>query len=108
VAPIPGSGAQSQPSREERKKLDAEVRRKMKAEQVRKAEVERLEGRIAETEAAIRALEARMSVPGFYDDRTAAQTAASEHQALMWKVGELMQRWEDLQTDSDLAPASDR
>jgi len=103
-----GSGAPPPPSREERKKLDAEVRRKMKAEQTRKAEVERLEGRIAETEGAIRALEARMSAPGFYDDRAAAQAAASEHQTLMWKVGELMQRWEDLQTDPDLAPASDR
>jgi hypothetical protein len=26
----------------------------------------------------------------------------------MWKVGELMQRWEDLQTDPDYAAASDR
>jgi len=108
AAASPESGATPQPTREERKKLDAEVRRKMKAGQARKAEVERLEGRIAETEAAIRALEARMSAPGFYDDRAAAQTAASEHQTLMWKVGELMQRWEDLQTDPDLAPASDR
>ncbi len=97
-----------QPSREERKKLDAENRKKSKAEQARKAEVERLEGRIAETEAAIRALEARMAVPGFYDDRAGAQSAADEHQALMWKVGELMQRWEDLQSDPDFAPASDR
>ena len=103
-----GGSAPHQPSREERKKLDAEVRRKMKAQQVRKAEVERLEGRIAETEAAIRALEARMSAPGFYDDRAGAQSAADEHQALMWKVGELMQRWEDLQTDPDFAHATDR
>ena len=80
----------------------------MKAEQQRKAEVERLEGRIAETEAAIRELEARMSTPGFYDDRVAAQKAADEHQSLMWKVGELLQRWEDLQSNPDLAAASDR
>src|SRR4051794_30395324 len=63
VSPSPAGGAQSSPSREERKKLDAELRRRLKAGQARKAEVERLEGRIAETEAAIRALEARMSVP---------------------------------------------
>jgi hypothetical protein len=49
-----------------------------------------------------------MAVPGFYDDRAGAQSAADEHQALMWKVGELMQRWEDLQSDPDFAPASDR
>ncbi|MFN7917246.1 MAG: ATP-binding cassette domain-containing protein [Vicinamibacterales bacterium] len=98
----------AQPSREEKKRLDAELRKKMKAESARKAEVERLEGRIAETEAAIRDLEARMAAPGFYDDRAAAQKAADEHQALMWKVGELMQRWEDLQSDPDLAATSDR
>jgi hypothetical protein len=97
-----------QPSRDERKRLEAEARRKSRAEQARKAQVEALESRIAETEAAIRDLEARMAVPGFYDERDAAQKAASEHQSLMWKVGELMQQWEDLQTASDLAAASDR
>ncbi len=106
--PQAAAAAPTQPSRDEKKRLDAEVRRRMKAEQARKAEVDRLEGRIAETEAAIRELEARMSAPGFYDDRAAAQKAADEHQSLMWKVGELMQRWEDLQSDPDLAPASDR
>ena len=35
-----------------------------------------------------------MAAPGFYDDRSAAQKAADEHQSLMWKVGELMQRAE--------------
>ena len=75
----------------------------MKAAQVRKSEVDRLEGRIAETEAAIRELETRMAAPGFYDDRAAAQKAADEHQALMWKVGELMQRWEDMQSNAGLA-----
>jgi ATP-binding cassette subfamily F protein 3 len=102
------SAAAPATSREERKRLDAEARRKSRAQQARKAEVERLEGRIAETEAAIRELEARMAAPGFYDDRSAAQKAADEHQSLMWKVGELMQRWEDLQTDPDLATTSDR
>ena len=48
-----------------------------------------------------------MAAPGFYDDRTAAQKAADDHQALMWKVNELMQRWEDLQADPDLAAADD-
>ncbi len=57
------------PGRDERKRIDAELRKKQKAGQARKAEVERLEGRIAETESAIRELEARMAAPGFYDDR---------------------------------------
>jgi ATP-binding cassette subfamily F protein 3 len=103
----PGSGAATPPNRDEKKRLDAEARKRQKAGQARKAEVERLEGRIAETETAIRELEARMAAPGFYDDRAAAQKAADDHQALMWKVNELMQRWEDLQSDPDLTTASD-
>ncbi len=94
-------------SREERKRLDAEQRKLARAAQQRKAQVDALESRIAETEASIREIEVRMAAPGFYDDRAAAQKAADEHQALMWKVGELMQQWEELQSDSDAAsPAS--
>jgi ATP-binding cassette subfamily F protein 3 len=104
----PAAAAAQPPSREERKRLEAEARRRSRAEQARKTQIESLEARIAETEASIRALEARMAAPGFYDDRDAAQAAASEHQSLMWKVGELMQRWENLQADADLAAASDR
>jgi ATP-binding cassette subfamily F protein 3 len=100
--------ATTTPTREERKRLEAEARRKSRAEQARKAQVDALEERIAETEAAIRDLETRMAAPGFYDDRESAQKAADEHQTLMWKVGELMQRWEDLQTDPAYAAASDR
>jgi ATP-binding cassette subfamily F protein 3 len=101
------ASAPPQSTREDRKRLDADARRKSRAEQARKAQVDTLEARIAETEAAIRDLESRMSAPGFYDDRAASQKAADEHQALMWRVGELMQRWEDLQTSTDLAAATD-
>jgi len=110
AAPAPADSRATGPSpvpREERKRLDAEARKKSRAEQARKAQVDALEARIAETEAAIRELETRMAAPGFYDDRAAAQKAADEHQALMWKVGELMQKWENLQTDSDLAATAD-
>jgi len=103
--PAPASAASPRPSHEEKKRLDAEARKKAKAEQARKARVDAVESRIAETESAIRDLEARMAAPGFYDDRSASQKAADDHQALMWKVGELMQQWEDLQADSDLATA---
>jgi ATP-binding cassette subfamily F protein 3 len=101
------ASAPAQPTREERKRLDADARKKQRAEQARKARIDAIEARIAETEAAIRDLEARMAAPGFYDDRAASQTAADEHQALMWRVGELMQQWEDLQTASDLATTAD-
>jgi ATP-binding cassette, subfamily F, member 3 len=107
AAPVKASPPAPQINRDERKRLDADARRKARAQQARKAQVDTLEARIAETEASIRELEGRMAAPGFYDDRAASQKAIDEHQALMWKVGELMQRWEDLQTDSDLATTAD-
>jgi ATP-binding cassette subfamily F protein 3 len=86
------------PSREEQKRADAEARRVQKAEQARRARIDDLEARIAECENAIREIEQTMSAPGFYDDRTAAQPVIDQHQALMWKVGDLMHQWEELQS----------
>ncbi len=40
---------------------------------------------------------AKMSAPGFYDDRDAAKPVIDRHQALMWEVGDLMSQWEALQ-----------
>jgi hypothetical protein len=87
--------------------VDAEARRKARAEHARRAQIEELEARIAETEAAIREIEQAMAAPGFYDDRPSAQAAVDRHQALMWTVGDLMHRWEQLQTISNLAGAAD-
>jgi ATP-binding cassette subfamily F protein 3 len=98
----------AEPSREERKRADAEARKKSRAEQAKRAEIGALEAQIAATENAIRDLEQRMAAPGFYDDRASAQPVVDEHQALMWKVGELMHRWEELQSASDVAHAADR
>ena len=40
--------------------------------------------------------------------KTARRTADDRpHQSLMWKVGDLMHRWEELQSAYDLATASD-
>jgi ATP-binding cassette subfamily F protein 3 len=97
----------TEPSREERKRADAEARRKSRAEQAKRAEIDALEAQIAATENAIRDLEQRMAAPGFYDDRASAQPVVDEHQALMWKVGDLMHRWEQLQSASDVAHTAD-
>ena len=64
----------------------------------RRARIDDLEARIAECENAIREIEQTMSAPGFYSDRAAAQPVIDRHQALMWKVGELMHQWEELQS----------
>jgi ATP-binding cassette, subfamily F, member 3 len=88
---------------EEKKRVDAEARKKQKAVEARQERIASLETRIAETEAEIKELEQAMAAPGFYEDRTAAQPVLDRHQALMWRVGDLMHQWEELQSLSDRA-----
>jgi ATP-binding cassette subfamily F protein 3 len=85
------------PSHEEKKRVDAEARKQQRAAQARQSEIDRLEQQIADCETAIKALEQTMSAPGFYTDHQAAQPVIDQHQALMWKVGDLMHQWEALQ-----------
>ena len=82
--------------RETRKRATAEARRRERATADRHRRIADLESRIAEREQAIKEIEASMVTPGFYDDRGAAQPIIDRHQALMWEVGDLMQRWEML------------
>jgi ATP-binding cassette subfamily F protein 3 len=91
--------AQQQPkvAHAEKKRADAEARRAQRAAQAHQAKIDELETRIAACEESIRELEQTMSTPGFYDDRMAAQPVIDRHQALMWEVGDLMHRWEELQ-----------
>ncbi len=91
---------ESNPSYEERKKLESEARKLRKIEQTRRQRIEELESRIADREQAIKDIEASMSAPGFYDDHVAAKPVIDRHQALMWEVGDLMNQWEALQTES--------
>ena len=86
----------------DKKRQDAEARKRQRAAQQRQAEIDKLESEIAECETAIREIEQTMSSPGFYDDRAAAQPIIDRHQGLMWKVGHLMHRWEELQAAADL------
>jgi ATP-binding cassette subfamily F protein 3 len=94
---------QSQPlvkqaSYAEKKRADADARRIRREADTRKRRLADLENRIAEREQAIKALEQRMAEPGFYDNRDESAAATSQHQALMWEVGSLMEQWEALQT----------
>jgi ATP-binding cassette subfamily F protein 3 len=97
-----GAKASPPPSREDRKKIDAESRRRARAEQARRSQIDRLEAEIADAERALREIEQAMAAPGFYEDRLAAQPLIDQHQTLMWKVGDLMHRWEELQNSSEL------
>jgi hypothetical protein len=78
----------------ERQVLEREVKRI-------KTRLSELETRVAEAEQAVKALEAQMAEPGFYDDRARAAQAAEEHQKRMWQAGELMAQWEALQGEYD-------
>jgi ATP-binding cassette subfamily F protein 3 len=82
--------------RHEKKRVDAEARKRERTSKARQAEIDALEARIAESEQAIREIEQTMAAPGFYNDRAAAQPVIDKHQALMWRVGDLMHQWEEL------------
>ena len=82
----------------EKKRVDAEARREQKAVQAKQARISELETKIATCENALRETEQAMSAPGFYEDRAAAQPTIDRHQALMWELGDLMHRWEELQS----------
>jgi ATP-binding cassette subfamily F protein 3 len=88
----------------ERKRADAETRKRERAARARQAEIDALERQIAECEAALRETEQAMATPGFYDNRDMAQPVIDRHQGLMWQIGDLMHRWERLQS-TDLAEA---
>jgi ATP-binding cassette subfamily F protein 3 len=98
----------STPADRERDRRDrADKRRRERAVAALQQRVADLESKIAEREAVVRELEAAMAAPGFYDDRNAAEAAISRHAALMWEVGDLMHKWEELQlAESPAAPAS--
>jgi ATP-binding cassette subfamily F protein 3 len=85
------------PSYEDKKKADAEARRAKKEADARQRRVAELEARIAATESEVKELEAKMSAPGFYEDREASKPVIDRHQTLMWEVGDLMNQWEALQ-----------
>jgi len=78
----------------ERQVLDRELKRT-------KARLVEVEKRVTESEQAVKALEARMAAPGFYEDRSRAAEAAEEHQKLMWQTGDLMAQWEALSAEVD-------
>ena len=96
-----GGPPAAQPSREERKRLEAAARRRKRALEARQARIADLESRITEREQAVKDLEATMSAPGFYADVEASRSLIERHQALMWEVGDLMHQWEELNRESE-------
>ena len=83
------------------RKKQVTVRRHERQRKVSEARIVELERRIHTHELAIRELEIAMAQPEFYADKASAQEKISEHQNLMWKVGDLMNQWEALQETID-------
>jgi ATP-binding cassette subfamily F protein 3 len=89
-------------SYDEKKRVDAEARRAKKEADARQRRIADLESRIAAAEAGIKEVEALMSAPGFYENREQSRPIIDRHQALMWEVGDLMNKWEALQAQTKM------
>jgi hypothetical protein len=101
----PSTIGQRQPkpaSYADKKGQDAETRRVRKEADARQRRIQDLEGRIAHAETAIKEVEALMSAPGFYENHALSKPILDRHQALMWEVGELMNKWEALQAQTEV------
>jgi ATP-binding cassette subfamily F protein 3 len=99
--PPPAKPVDKAAEHEARRRDAAERKKRERAYQALAGRLTDLEGRIAEREAAVKAAEAAMAAPGFYDDPAAAKATLDRHQALMWEVGELLGQWEMLQSEAE-------
>ena len=81
----------------ERKKQTGDQRRRDQQTKKLDAQIADIEQKIAEHEKAMKDIEAAMATPGFYEKRDEAQAVIDRHQSLMWELGDLMHRWEELQ-----------
>jgi ATP-binding cassette subfamily F protein 3 len=106
VSPKPRSGEggtpKPKPTYDAKKQQDAEARKARKDVEARQRRIQELEGRIAKAEEGIKALEAQMAAPGFYENHEASKPIIDRHQALMWEVGDLMNKWETLQSQTEV------
>jgi ATP-binding cassette subfamily F protein 3 len=104
--PKPGKAQPTQPKSYD--PMAPRLRRSNGPDRKLQSRLSELERRIAEKEDAVKELERRMSAPGFYADRAAAEKVVAEHQALSREVESLMADWEALQlsaTRSESAPS---
>jgi ATP-binding cassette subfamily F protein 3 len=100
--PAPAAAKAGQ-DREDRKRQEAEERRRKRAREAVEARIGALEATIAEREATMKTLEATMSAPGFYESHDTSKPMIEQHQTLMWELGDLMHRWEELQQELEAA-----
>jgi ATP-binding cassette subfamily F protein 3 len=100
AAPAPRHDDRAQAaSREEKKRQEAGQRRQRRALDAVRSQIAEVEATIADREREMKALEAAMSAPGFYEDHLAGKPVLDRHQALMYEIGDLMHRWEELSAE---------
>ena len=97
--PAPAAG--SARDHEQRKREAGERKKRERAYETLATRISELEGRIAERETTVKAVEAEMAAPGFYDRHEASKPVLDRHQALMWEVGDLLGQWEMLQAEAE-------
>jgi ATP-binding cassette subfamily F protein 3 len=97
-----GQAPKQAQSFEDKKRADAEARKARKDVEARQRRIQELEVRIAKAEAGIKELEEQMSAPGFYENHEKSKPVLDRHQALMWEVGDLMNKWEALQAQTEV------
>ncbi len=102
----PAAAAGTAADHEQRKREAAERKKRERAYDALAARIAELETRIAERETTVKAVEAEMSAPGFYDHHEASKPVLDRHQALMWEVGDLLGRWEMLQAEAEAMKAA--
>lgn len=78
------------------------MRKARKETEARQRRIQDLETRIAAAETEVKQLEQAMSAPGFYENHEASKPVIDRHQALMWEVGDLMNKWEALQSETEM------
>ena len=97
----PAAAAGSAADYDQRKRDAAEKKKRERAYEALAARITELEGRIAERETTVKAVEAEMAVAGFYDNHETSKPVVDRHQALMWDVGHLLGQWEMLQAEAE-------
>ena len=97
AVPRPRASSPRRASASTDERAQAAARAQRRKDREHQARIAALEEQIAERERAIRDLEATMAQPGFYNDHATARPLIDKHQALMWEVGDLLRRWEELQ-----------
>ena len=104
----PKPAATSAGTRDERKRQEAEERRRKRAREAVEGRIAALEGTHRRARGDDEDARGRDERAGFYENHDASKPVIDQHQALMWELGDLMHRWEELQQELEAAALKSR